>query len=173
MCTAPRPGTELSLGNYVWLCWHDACSVARTAPSLRLADQAGQLALARPAQLQLRASTPAINEGCTRSLRISHTSRRAPLQPVPKTQVPCTPYHPPNRTGVLPGGAVYQPHLSLHERHVLLGQSARRVGENREQILLGQALRMQRCLRSVRCRGWVVKLKAGQVRTSYWTAEGG
>ena len=26
--------------------------------------------------------TPAINEGCTRSLRISHTSRRAPLQPV-------------------------------------------------------------------------------------------
>jgi hypothetical protein len=25
--------------------------------------------------------TPATNEGCTRSLRISHTSRRAPLQP--------------------------------------------------------------------------------------------
>jgi chromosome segregation ATPase len=44
--------------------------------------------------------TPAINEGCTRSLRISHTSRRAPLQPVPKTQVACTPYHPPSRTGV-------------------------------------------------------------------------
>jgi hypothetical protein len=44
--------------------------------------------------------TPAINEGCTRSLRISHTSRRAPLQPVSKTQVPCTPYRPPNRTGV-------------------------------------------------------------------------
>ena len=48
--------------------------------------------------------TPAINEGCTRSLRISHTSRRAPLQPVSNTQVPCTPYHPPNRTGV---GGVY------------------------------------------------------------------
>ena len=44
--------------------------------------------------------TPAIHEGCTRSLRISHTSRRAPLQPVPKTQVPCTPYHPPNIAGV-------------------------------------------------------------------------
>jgi hypothetical protein len=44
--------------------------------------------------------TPAINEGRTRSLRISHTSRRAPLQPVPKTQVTCTPYHPPNITGV-------------------------------------------------------------------------
>jgi hypothetical protein len=44
--------------------------------------------------------TPAINEGCTRSLRISHTSRRAPLQPVSKTQVPCTPYHPPNTAGV-------------------------------------------------------------------------
>ena len=44
--------------------------------------------------------TPAINEGCTRSLRISHTSRRAPLQPVPKAQVPCTPYHPPNIAGV-------------------------------------------------------------------------
>jgi hypothetical protein len=46
-------------------------------------------------------STPAINEGCTRSLRTTHISRRAPLQPVPKTQeVPCTPYHPPYRTGV-------------------------------------------------------------------------
>jgi hypothetical protein len=44
--------------------------------------------------------TPAINEGCTRSLRISHTTRRAPLQPVPKTQVPCTPYRPPNIAGV-------------------------------------------------------------------------
>jgi hypothetical protein len=44
--------------------------------------------------------TPAINEGCARSLRISHTSRRALLQPVSKTQVPCTPYHPPTRTGV-------------------------------------------------------------------------
>ena len=44
--------------------------------------------------------TPAINEGCTRSLRISHTSRRVPLQPVISSQVPCTPYHPPNRTGV-------------------------------------------------------------------------
>jgi hypothetical protein len=48
----------------------------------------------------LAASTPAINEGCTRPLRLSHTSRRAPLQPVPKTQVPCIPYHPPDRTGV-------------------------------------------------------------------------
>jgi hypothetical protein len=45
--------------------------------------------------------TPAINEGCTRSLRISHTSRRAPLQPVSKTQVPCTPYHPSDIAGVL------------------------------------------------------------------------
>jgi hypothetical protein len=45
-------------------------------------------------------NTPAISEGCTRSLRINHASRRAPLQPVSKTQVPCTPYHPPNRTGV-------------------------------------------------------------------------
>ena len=45
--------------------------------------------------------TPAINEGCTRSLRISHTSSRAPLQPVPKTQVPCTPYPPPNLAGVV------------------------------------------------------------------------
>jgi hypothetical protein len=45
-------------------------------------------------------ATPAINEGCTRSLRISHTSRRAPLQPVSKTQVPCTPYHPPTIAGV-------------------------------------------------------------------------
>jgi hypothetical protein len=44
--------------------------------------------------------TPAINEGCTRSLRISNTSRQDPLQPVPKTQVPCTPYHPPNIAGV-------------------------------------------------------------------------
>jgi hypothetical protein len=44
--------------------------------------------------------TPAINEGCTRSLRISHTSRRASLPTVSKTQVPCTPYRPPNRTGV-------------------------------------------------------------------------
>jgi hypothetical protein len=40
--------------------------------------------------------TPAINECCTQSLRISHASRRAPLQPVSKTQDPCTPYHPPN-----------------------------------------------------------------------------
>jgi hypothetical protein len=47
-----------------------------------------------------RTLTPATNEGRTRSLKLSHTSRRAPLQPVPKTQVPCTPYHPPNRTGV-------------------------------------------------------------------------
>jgi hypothetical protein len=47
------------------------------------------------------ATTPVINEGCTRSLRISHTSRRAPLQPVPKAQVPCTPYHPPNIAGVI------------------------------------------------------------------------
>jgi hypothetical protein len=45
-------------------------------------------------------TTLAINQGCTRSLRISHTSGRALLQPVPKTQVLCTPYHPPNRTGV-------------------------------------------------------------------------
>jgi hypothetical protein len=44
--------------------------------------------------------TPAKNEGCTRSLRTSHTSRPAPLQPVSKTQVPCTPYHPPNVAGV-------------------------------------------------------------------------
>jgi hypothetical protein len=44
--------------------------------------------------------TPAINEGCTRSLRSSHTSRWAPLQPVSKTQVPCTPYHPPTIAGV-------------------------------------------------------------------------
>ena len=33
-------------------------------------------------------------------VRISHTSRRAPLQPVSNTQVPCTPYHPPNIAGV-------------------------------------------------------------------------
>jgi hypothetical protein len=46
-------------------------------------------------------ATPAINEGCTRSLRVSHTSRRAPLQPVPKAQVPCTPYHPPIIAGVV------------------------------------------------------------------------
>ena len=45
--------------------------------------------------------TPAINEGCARSVRISHTSRRAPLQPVILSQAPCTPYHPPNRTGVV------------------------------------------------------------------------
>ena len=52
--------------------------------------------------------TPAINEGCTRSLRISQNSRRAPLQPVSKTQVPCTPYHPPNIAGVIE----YFPHPS-------------------------------------------------------------
>jgi hypothetical protein len=54
-------------------------------------------------------TTPAINEGCTRSLRISHTSRRTPLQPVPKAQVPCTPYRPPNRTGVIPVPALALP----------------------------------------------------------------
>jgi hypothetical protein len=53
--------------------------------------------------------TPAINEGCTRSLRISHTSRRTSLQPVPKAQVPCTPYRPPNRTGVIPVPALALP----------------------------------------------------------------
>ena len=42
----------------------------------------------------------AINQGCTRPLRNSHTSRRAPLQPVIVSQVPCTPYHPPNIAGV-------------------------------------------------------------------------
>jgi len=45
--------------------------------------------------------TPATNEGRARSLRISHTSRRAPLQPVILSQVPCTPYHPPNIAGVI------------------------------------------------------------------------
>jgi hypothetical protein len=44
----------------------------------------------------VHSSTPAINEGCTRSLRISHTSRR--------DQVPCTPYHPPNIAGVTQAG---------------------------------------------------------------------
>ena len=34
------------------------------------------------------------------SLRNSHTSRRAPLQTVIVSQVPCTPYHPPNIAGV-------------------------------------------------------------------------
>jgi hypothetical protein len=53
-----------------------------------------------PCEVGARCITPAINEGRTRSLRISHTSRRAPLQPVSKTQVPCTPYHPPNIAGV-------------------------------------------------------------------------
>jgi hypothetical protein len=47
-----------------------------------------------------RRATPAIHEGCTRSLRISHTGRRAPLQLASKTQVPCTPYRPPNIAGV-------------------------------------------------------------------------
>jgi hypothetical protein len=45
-------------------------------------------------------TTPAVNEGRSRSLRISHTSRRAPLKPVLSSQLPCTPYHPPNVTGV-------------------------------------------------------------------------
>jgi hypothetical protein len=34
------------------------------------------------------------------ALIISHTSRRAPLQPVSNAQVPCTPYRPPNIAGV-------------------------------------------------------------------------
>ena len=47
-------------------------------------------------------TTPAINEGCTRSLRISHSTvcTVSYQQPVSKTQVPCTPYHPPNIAGV-------------------------------------------------------------------------
>ena len=32
-----------------------------------------------------------------------YSCTRAALQPVPKTQVPCTPYRPPNRTGVYSG----------------------------------------------------------------------
>jgi hypothetical protein len=59
--------------------------------------------------------TPAINAGCTRSLRISHTSRQAPLQPVPKAQVPCTPYRSPNITGVMPA--------PLHVRYATHTQS--------------------------------------------------
>jgi hypothetical protein len=51
--------------------------------------------------------TPAINDGCTRWLRISHASRRAPLQPVPKTQVPYTPYRPPTIAGVLDAPSLY------------------------------------------------------------------
>jgi len=47
-----------------------------------------------------------------RSLKISHTGRWAPLQPVPKTQVPCTPYRPPNRTGVKGAPAAYGHGLS-------------------------------------------------------------
>jgi hypothetical protein len=66
--------------------------------------------------------TPAINEGCTRSLRISHTSRRAPLQPVPQTQVPCTPYHPPNIAGVCVSyregrGSTRTPPCKIHYKH--------------------------------------------------------
>jgi hypothetical protein len=60
--------------------------------------------------------TPAVNEGCTRSLRISHTSRRAPLQHLLKTQVPCTPYHPPNIAGVLRYGVAHNL-LALNIRH--------------------------------------------------------
>ena len=66
----------------------------------------------QPPRSTQRGHTPAIKEGCARSLRISHTSRRAPLQPVSKTQVPCTPYRRPNRTGVyLPaaGRAAHKP----------------------------------------------------------------
>ena len=71
------------------------------------------------------ATTPAINEGCTRSLRISHTNRRAPL---PKTLVPCTPYRPPNRTGV----DAYVMGCSYVEatNHCMLGLGGQRAGES-------------------------------------------
>jgi hypothetical protein len=57
-------------------------------------------------------STPAISEGRTQSLRISHTSRRAPLQPVSKPQLPCTPYHPPDIAGVVCSLYVYRSALA-------------------------------------------------------------
>ena len=68
--------------------------------------------LIQPAYTGCPSHTLAINEGCTRSLRISHTSR-APLQPVTLSQVPCTPYHPPNIAGVAVPGA----QLCLHVEH--------------------------------------------------------
>jgi hypothetical protein len=75
-----------------------------TCPLLSVEHSGGGVTIrlnASACALKLVSHTPVINEGCTRSLRISHTSRRAPLQPVSKTQVPCTPYHPPSRTGVV------------------------------------------------------------------------
>jgi hypothetical protein len=74
-----------------------------TCPLLSVEHSGGGVTIrlnASACALKLVSHTPVINEGCTRSLRISHTSRRAPLQPVSKTQVPCTPYHPPDIAGV-------------------------------------------------------------------------
>ena len=78
-----------------------ACETRRTYTACVLQGGVSGYARSPPTQRYIRHITPAINEGCTRSLRISHTSRRAPLQPAPKTQVPCTPCHPPNIAGVV------------------------------------------------------------------------
>jgi hypothetical protein len=87
-------------------CAYHTLTCSRPAPPRSAADRslrlwrASERAFPDTPPCQTNTLTPAINEGCTRSLSISHTSRRAPLQPVPKAQVPCTPYHPLNRTGV-------------------------------------------------------------------------